>query len=124
MHALIAWLHGIAHRMLKVELSRPQVLFVILIIVIAPLAAGILLFKKIRGAGAILLALSMAGAFVFGLYYHFVLVSPDHVSHIPGTPGTFWVIAFQITAVLLALIEALGVIAGIMAVKKDAALAG
>ncbi len=110
--------------MLNVELSRPQFLFVTLVIVIAPLVAGLLLFKNARGAGAILLALSMAGAFVFGLYHHFVLVSPDHVSHIPGTPGTLWVIAFQITAVLLTLIEALGVLAGIMALKKDAALAG
>ncbi len=117
-HALVAWLHGIAHRMLNVELSRPQFLFVILVIVIAPLLAGVLLWKNAKTAGAILLALSMAGSLVFGLYHHFVLISPDHVFHIPGIPGTFRVIAFQITAVLLVLIEGGGVIAGIRVLKK------
>ncbi len=110
--------------MLKIELSKPQYWFVILVIVIAPLLAGVLLFKNARAAGAILLALSMAGAFVFGLDHHFVLISPDHIFHIPGIDGTFWVIAFQVTAVLLALIEGVGVIAGIRALKTGAALAG
>jgi hypothetical protein len=110
--------------MLKVELSRSQFLFVVLVITIAPLVAGVLLLKNARAAGAILLALSMAGAFVFGLYYHFVQISPDHIFHLPGISGSIWVIAFQVTAVLLLLIEGIGVIAGIMALKGVAALAG
>jgi hypothetical protein len=28
----------------------------------------------------------MLGSFLFGVYYHFVLVSPDNISHLP--PGT------------------------------------
>lgn len=109
--------------MLSVELSRPQFLFVVLVIVIAPLLAGVLLWMNARAAGAALLALSMAGAFFFGLYYHFVLISSDHIFHVPGISGSIWVRAFQVTAVLLVLIEGVGVIAGIVALKTDVALA-
>jgi uncharacterized membrane protein len=46
----------------------------------------------------------MAGALIFGLVNHFVLDSPDHVAHVdPQFRGLF-----TITAVLLAMTEALG----------------
>jgi Na+/proline symporter len=110
--------------MLNVELSRSQLLFIAIVITIAPLLAGLLIWRGATRAGAIMLALSMAGSLVFGVYHHFVLISPDHVSHLPGIPGTIPVIMFQVTAVLLALLEGLGVIAGIMALKSDASTAG
>ena len=52
----------------------------------------------------------MAASLLFGLYYHYVLVSPDHVSHLPdGDLQT----AFRITALLLALVQALGAAVGL-----------
>ena len=124
LHALVTAGHATAHRTLNVELSRSQIIFIAIVIVIAPLLAGLLIWSRATKAGAIILALSMAGALVFGVYYHFVLISPDHVSHLPGIPGTIPVLVFQITAVLLALVEGLGVIAGLMALKNDKASAG
>ena len=124
LHVLVSAMHGTAHRTLNVELSRAQIVFIAIVITIAPLLAGLLIWRGATTAGAIMLALSMAGSLVFGVYYHFVLISPDHVSHLAGIPGTIPVIMFQATAVLLALLEGLGVIAGIMLLKSDAAPAG
>jgi hypothetical protein len=60
----------------------------------------------------------MAGAFVFGVYNHFVLTGSDHVFHVPGIPGSLWVTAFQATAALLALSEAAGAITGLLILKR------
>jgi hypothetical protein len=124
LHALVSAIHGTAHRTLNVELSRSQLVFIAIVITIAPLFAGLLIWRGATKAGAMMLALSMAGSLVFGVYHHFVLISPDHVSHLPGIPGAIPVIMFQATAVLLALVEGLGVVAGIMVLKSDAAPAG
>jgi cytochrome bd-type quinol oxidase subunit 2 len=118
-HAVIASLHATAHRRLGIELSQTQVVFVSIVIIVAPLLAGLLIWKDAQPWGALLLAFSMAGAFLFGVVNHFLLVSPDHVQHLPGIQGTPRVLMFQLTAVLLALIEALGVVAGIMALKRE-----
>lgn len=118
-HALISALHATAHRSLDIELSPAQLVFIAIVIMVAPLASGLLLWRGARTAGALLLAFSMAGAFLFGVVNHFMLISPDHVLHVPGLPGSPRVLLFQITAVLLALVEAIGVIVGIMALKSD-----
>jgi cytochrome bd-type quinol oxidase subunit 2 len=119
-HALIVSLHGSAHRRLNIELSQIQSVFIGLVIIIAPLLAGLLIWRGSQKTGALLLAFSMAGAFLFGVINHFLLISPDHVQHLPGIQGTPPVLMFQITAVLLALIEGIGVIAGVMALKREA----
>jgi hypothetical protein len=118
-HAVISSLHASAHRRLNIELSPAQLVFIAIVIIVAPLAAGLLIWKGAQTAGALLLAFSMAGAFLFGVINHFVLISIDHVQHVPGLPGSPGVLLFQITAVLLALVEGIGVIAGLMALKRD-----
>lgn len=123
-HALISSLHATAHRRLGIELSPSQLVFIGVVIIVAPLLAGLLIWKGTRTAGALLLAFSMTGALLFGVINHFVLISPDHVQHVPGLPGSLPVLLFQMTAVLLALVEAIGVIAGLMALKKGAVRAG
>jgi hypothetical protein len=52
------------------------------VIVVAPFFAAYLIWKGNLRAGGVLLALSMAGALAFGIYYHFILPGPDHVTHI------------------------------------------
>lgn len=86
---------------------------------LAPLVAGLLLMKRMRAIGALLLACSMAGSLLFGVYNHFVLISPDHVSHVGALPQKFWAFIFQMTAALLALVEALGIWAGIRMLKSN-----
>ena len=111
MHLVVGLLHGRAHTELQIGLSSFQTLFVVGVITIAPLLAMVLLWTQRRRLGLVLLTASMAGACVFGLYYHFVVPSPDHVAHVPAG---LWGDLFRMTAVLLALSEALGFVLGLV----------
>ncbi len=103
-------IHGAAHRELRVELCPAAMLFVIGVILLCPLFAMVLLWASQRRLGLVLLTLSMATSLVFGLYNHFVILSPDHVGEqAPGPWGT----AFVLTAYLLFLTEAIGTYVGL-----------
>lgn len=104
-HAIVVALHGLAHGKIPVPLSLPQSLFVGSVIVLAPIAAMILLWTPFQQVGSWLLLSSMAGAILFGIYHHFIVISPDHVSQIPFSG---WGVLFHITAILLFLTEGLG----------------
>ena len=117
-HALIVSVHGAAHQILGVQASPSQTLFIFIVIMLAPLLAGLLLWKRYDNLGAILLACSMAGSLAFGVYNHFVAISPDHVSIVSRMSLATWALIFQGTALLLAAIEAVGVYAGISLLKK------
>jgi hypothetical protein len=111
--------HGMAHGRLGIGLDAFQKIFVVAVILIAPLFAAYLIWKGRLRAGGAVLAISMAGALVFGVYFHFILPGPDHVTHI-GMPLSFELRdVFDVTAVLLALFECLGVIAGVRIFSKS-----
>ncbi|HLM58461.1 MAG TPA: hypothetical protein VK422_20330 [Pyrinomonadaceae bacterium] len=62
-----------------------------------------------------LVLVSMVGSFAFGVYYHFVAHTIDHVAHVARLRPEFWSAMFQITAYLLAVSEAAGaVVAGVL----------
>lgn len=113
-HGIIVGLHALAHVKVPVPLSLFQSLFVGSIIVLAPIAAMILLWTPFQPVGSWLLLSSMAGSLLFGIYHHFILISPDHISQVPFAG---WGILFQITAVLLFLTEGLGAVVGAWAVS-------
>ena len=82
----------------------------ILVILAGPLLAMALLWTQWQRLGLGLLALTMAGSLVFGLYHHFVAMGPDHVgAQVAGLWGT----TFVVTACLLFLAEALGTYLGV-----------
>ncbi len=116
-HVAVNAVHGAAHRELAIPLSRSQELFIVLVIGIAPLLAGVLIWRGFT-FGGLLLAASLAGSLVFGVWYHFVAVSPDHVSHLPmtGTPG--WRFLFQVTAILLVPTDGAGCWAALRLLKR------
>lgn len=114
LHAVVVALHGLAHDKIPVPLSVFQSLFVSSIIVAAPIVAMMMLWTPLQKAGSWLLLSSMAGSLVFGACYHFVVMSPDHVSQIPFTD---WGMLFHITAILLFFTEALGWGVGVWALK-------
>jgi hypothetical protein len=109
LHLLVATVHGVAHSKLQINLSLTQKLFVLVVITIAPLVAMVLLLLRAFAAGAALLVFSMSGALVFGVLYHFIFITSDHVMHVPRMT---WSLPFQITAAMLAIIEAAGVLIG------------
>src|SRR5574342_362227 len=84
-HLLVTIVHGLAHSRLRIELSPAGRLFVIVVIILSPLVAGIVLWTSRQRTGLGLLTLSMAASLLFGLYKHFVAMGPDRVGEqLPG----------------------------------------
>lgn len=110
LHLLITLVHGAAHSFLYILMASWQNTYILLVIMILPLVAGMLLWRR-RRAGFTLLFLSMLGAFVFGGYYHFILPGPDNVAELTEHS---WTLPFQVSAVLLALTEAAGTLVGLL----------
>ena len=110
-HLVVNILHGQAHTSLGVGLSTWQQVYVYAVILLAPLVALALVFTRYTKTALWLLLVSMLGSFVFGGLYHYVVISPDHVGHLP--PGDARGM-FRLTALLLLVTEAFGVlVAGI-----------
>lgn len=102
-HLVISIVHGMAHSKAHVALSPVSNVFVLAVIVAGPLIGLVLTWPAPR-IGSLLIALTMAGALVFGFVNHFVFASPDHIAHVDPQ----WRPLFTTTAVLLVLTEALG----------------
>jgi hypothetical protein len=109
-HLLVNIVHGLAHRELGVGLAPLDSIFVIVVVLIFPLIAAGLIRTAAKRLGFILLSLSMFGSLLFGLYHHFLSVSPDHVH---SQPSTAWGITFVLTAYLLLITEAIGTYVGV-----------
>jgi hypothetical protein len=86
------------------------------VILFAPLAALVLSFTPHVRATLLLLLVSMLGSLVFGAVYHFVIISPDHVAHLPAGDARGM---FRFTAVLLLITEAFGVIVAAALLKQQ-----
>ena len=108
-HLGISVFHGLAHQGAMVTLTTFGSVYVLVVITLAPLVAGGLLFTRWAKIGALLLALSMLGSFAFGGWYHFLSATNDHVSQVHGP----WRSTFIWTAIVLAASELVGVIIGI-----------
>ena len=117
-HAVPLAVHSQAHIALAIHPSPAQLAFIVVVIIAAPLAAGALLVAGRAAAGGATLASSMAGSFVFGLYYHFVAISPDHVAHLPAGSDPTWAAVFVVSAVLLAVAAWPGVLAGVAVLRS------
>ena len=120
-HVLIGALHTVAHEGLAVELTRLQDIFVQIVYLGLPILSAILLWTRLARAAnaslglylglpilsAILLwtRLALAASFAFVTWYHFILVSPDHVGHLPEGEAQS---LFQVTAALMSLMDAGG----------------
>jgi hypothetical protein len=103
-HLAVSIVHGIAHGRAPVLLSAGATLFVVAVILIGPILGLIVYAFWLPRTGAWIVAVTMAGAFAFGLVNHFLISGSDHVSHVPAP----WRMMFGITAALLAVIEAAG----------------
>jgi hypothetical protein len=114
LHAIAHGLHGLAHVEIPVPLSLLQSVFIGAVILLLPILAAVLLWTPFDRLGSWLLLSSMAGAILFGLYNHFLVISPDHVSHVAFTG---WGLLFQSTAMLTLIVDGLGCWVGIRALK-------
>jgi len=112
-HFLVVVLHSFAHQLLSVTASLAQLAFIFPVIIVAPVVAGIML-PKFEMFGAVLLTASMIGSFVFGVYYHFIAQTIDHVAHVAQLQPHLWSQIFLATSYLLAISEMLGAMVGII----------
>jgi hypothetical protein len=103
-HLLLTVWHGRAHAALAVTLSPLKNMFVLVVIVLAPILAAILVWTRYLRGGAWVFLLSMLGSLLFGVWHHYVLVSADNVHHLPGG-GSGAQSSFIQSAALLALLE-------------------
>ncbi len=113
-HAIIFLVHSLAHQNIPVPLSAAQSLFVGLIIVLMSIVAAILLWTPLSSIGRWLFLGSMAGGLLFGIYNHFIVISPDHISQISFAG---WGLIFQATAVLLLITKGIGSGVGLWALS-------
>jgi hypothetical protein len=109
-HLLVTIVHGLAHRNLHIGLTALAAIFVNVVVLMAPLLAMLLVWTVKKRLGLVFLSLSMSGSLLFGLYHHFLAMSPDHVHAHPATP---WGMTFVVTAYGLLLTEAIGTYVGI-----------
>src|ERR1043165_1445700 len=110
-HLGVNMLHGQAHESLGVGLSSWQKVYVIVMILVAPLVALLLSLTRYLRAGLWLLLVSMLCLLRFRLCYHSGIISPHNRALLPGGDARG---LFRITALLLVITEALGVaLAGI-----------
>ena len=114
-HLIVSVVHGQAHTSLGVGLNTWQQAYVYSVILLAPLVALALAFTRHVRASGWLLLVSMLGSLIFGFCYHYVIISPDHVAHLPPGDARF---AFRVTALLLVIVEAFGVVVAARLVKK------
>ena len=123
-HLAVSLVHGLAHSRLGISLNAAQAIFVGALITAAPLVAGYLLGKNRLCAGGALLAASMAGALVFGVFYHFIAPGNDNVNHQFLLGPATWKDLFDQTAIGIAVLEGLGTILGLNLVLKSVRRSG
>ncbi|MFN7916688.1 MAG: hypothetical protein U0Q55_15200 [Vicinamibacterales bacterium] len=113
LHLAITLVHRTSHVQARVPLSAGGTAFVLVVVLALPLVGLALLWRTPR-SGAALIAAAMAAAFVFGVVNHFVLVSPDHVSHVDVAMAPL----FGVSAAGLALTELAGAALGATALMR------
>src|SRR5678815_189140 len=74
-HLVASLWHGNLHSQLSINLSPTQTLFVLVVILLAPIVAAALVWTRYDFSGVWVFFLSMLGSFLFGVYHHYVMVS-------------------------------------------------
>jgi len=112
----VDFIHALTHTGANIWLSFLGNAFVVVVILIAPLVSLFLLYiARLEWLGALLLFLSMLAAFLFGVWNHFLLPGSDNIGDVP--PGV-WQQPFQVTAVLLTILQAVGTGIGIWCLSE------
>jgi|AntRauTorcE11898_2_1112593.scaffolds.fasta_scaffold43752_2 hypothetical protein len=109
-HLLVNAAHGLVHWVIPVALTPFQFGYVLVVVGCGPLVA--LRYAR-RGSEALagaVLAASMVGSLLFGVAFHFVLSTPDHVHAVPVGA---WHVHFEWTAVASAIVDAVGAVVGV-----------
>jgi hypothetical protein len=110
LHAIVTIPHSTAHTHLHIAMDTWQTIYIFAVILIAPIVAAVLIWRR-RRSGFALLTISMIGSFLFGVYYHFIATGSDNAFTLPASS---WTRTFQLTAWLLAITEVAGAVIGFL----------
>jgi hypothetical protein len=119
LHIILEIVHGEMHEKLEITLSNFQFAYVILVILFIPIISMIMILINnfsFQHVGAILLVGSMLGSFIFGVINHFIIPGSDNIF---TANNDLWGLLFQLTAILLVTINAVGVGLGIWLLTED-----
>ena len=103
-HLAASLWHGSLHSHLSINLSFEQNLFVVVVILISPIAAATLIWTRYLSTGLWVFFISMLAAFLFGACHHYVMVSPDNIHYLStASPESNY--QFMLSAGVIALLE-------------------
>lgn len=115
-HFVVSAWHGLAHVKIPVELSIAKQIYVIVVILIAPIVGTCFLWsQRWRFLAASVVCLSMLGSLLFGLILHYVLEQGDNVTHVPQHP---WRADFVISAALIVWTESVASLLAFIAARR------
>ena len=103
-HHIVAFVHGDAHSDLAIILSMFQQSVIYIVITVVPVIGVVLLWTPYQKIGLHSIIFGMVVGLVFGVYYHYLFVSPDHISHLPNGTAPLHA-TFIWTAGVLAIFE-------------------
>jgi len=104
-HLAVVLVHTVAHLELQIVPGPVDLAFVLVVILIGPLASlPILRFNRPLASG--ILAVLMVAAFAYGLQSHFLIAGPDNVSVVATNRWTF---VFVVTAIGIGFLELIAV---------------
>lgn len=107
-HAMVSGYHGWSHHHSAVPTTLAQNIFIVAVVFASPILAVILLVRGRIHPGIALFSLSMLGALIFGLLFHFALDTADLYSNVRGIGAQ----TFFVSALLLAAVEFIGFVWG------------
>jgi hypothetical protein len=107
--SVVIW-HGGAHSALAIGLSPFQTFFVFGVILCAPLLATLLLWTRLEEFALWLYVISMTASLLFGVYYHYLVVSPDNIHYLPPAAGDSARHRFTYSAAAVAVTEAVAAV--------------
>jgi len=122
-HLIATLWHGSAHTDLSIYLPPLKNLYVYIVMLAAPIAGAILAWTRFARLGSSVFALAMLGALLFGVYHHYILLSPDNIAHLP-TGSAEAHSQFISSAALIALIELASALFGFFAMGHQHAKSG
>ncbi len=84
LHLGVGTIHQYSHTVADITYTPFQLLFIILVVTVAPWVAVYLAWTRKMWIGASLFSISMGAAFLFGVLFHFVIESPDLHVNVPA----------------------------------------
>ena len=114
-HLVIGGVHQYAHVVAEVKNSLLQVVFIVLVVTIAPWVAIGIAWTRNLTLGAVVFSVAMLASLVFGLVLHFAVDSPDlYLNVVPKHRALF-----LHSALGLGLLEFVGFVLGAHVVMRS-----